>query len=140
MGVELIVIRQNDDPEGSFGVDQSGHRVLAKYLDQLDELTRSLATKGFFAFFDAAGAEFEMFEEIHGEEPPENWLEENRKWFSPAEAIVCGQQIIEILNQQKPSFVEQDDFEVLVEDLNDCLRLLRTIERKNDLFCFSIII
>lgn len=140
MGVELIVTRKDQLKNMDFAAGQQDHKILPQYLDQLNELAAHLKVPAISDFFDEAGAEFDLYEEIHGEEPPEDWLEKNRQWFDPAEGINSLRSILEALKQERPSHVKTGHAGPLIEELEDCLAALQTLASEGDLFCFSIFI
>lgn len=140
MGANLVITRKNGPEEGGFEAEQNDRKFLVAYLPQLEKMAAELKVRSLKSFFDEAGAEYDLYEEIHGEEAPENWLEENRQWFDPAEAIVSLQAILNHINQTKPAFFKMGHDEAVIRDLKDCLTLLQTLEADKDLFCFSIYI
>ena len=137
MGVDIIVSRKNDSPDSDFAAEQSGHRFLALYFFDLDDLAESLKLKKLSDFIDTSETEEDFYEEIHGEEAPDNFANENHKWFEPAEAIASLKLIMAALAEKRPPKIKSTDFDGVLADLEDCLNLLQTIEREGDLFSFE---
>lgn len=167
MGVDLLVIRKNEAADSGTFEDQSGLRLMAACGANLTELAEKLGVRPLDDFFDSAGAEFQFYEEWHGEEPPEGWLEANRQWFAPDEAIKTLHFFIRFFKESGlPEIVPkveslagmegaQDGWsaefylqperstppvkvEDMLNDLEECLKMLQTIADENDLFCFEI--
>ena len=189
MGVDLFVVRKNEflnfkvreqlslNPAEQFedhhsrggalplrGPDQSGLRVMAACSANLSELAEKLGVKNLDDFFDPARAEFQFYEEWHGEEAPEGWLEEHCQWFTPDEAVKTlrafiahfkesGQDLIVpqveylealdpllIVSPYTPVILDPPPVKVedLLADLEECLNMLQIIEKENDLFYFEV--
>lgn len=138
MGANLVITRKNSPADGSFEAEQNDHKLMVAFMPQLKKMAAALQVKDVKDFFDEAGAEYEMYEEIHGQEAPENWLEENRKWFDPAEALVSLEAIIDYIKREKPAYFKVGYAEALLIELKDCVNLLQGLKEDGDQFCFSM--
>ena len=165
MGLDLWVHRNGP---WVVGPKQSGLRRMAACGRNLNALADSLGVASPDDFLDPASFEFSFYGDIHVQEPPDDdWLERNRQWFDPAEAIRALQAFIahfqangpeEIAPLEEPldEFGDDDgdsppsdaDLSIydpipirvadLLEDLEECLELLQTIEKEKGLFCFEL--
>ena len=105
----------------------------------LEELADKLKVKKLMDFYDHSQDEYDFYEEIHGEEPPEDsdaWIEANHKWFEPDEALISLEAIIGHLEKHGLDSTSPADLQLLIDDLKDCLRMLRIVKEDNDLFSF----
>lgn len=138
MGVNFLVAKKND-PDDVFFSDQSDHKFLPPYYEILDELADKLKVGKLTEFFDNSEAEYDFYEEIHGEEPPEDyeaWIEENHQWFEPDEALTSLEAIVGHLEKNGLDGVSPQDHQLLLDDLKDCLKMLRIVKEEKDLFSF----
>lgn len=138
MGVNFLVAKKND-PDGTFSNEQSDHKFLPRYYEELDDLADELKVGKLTDFFDNSEAEYDFYEEIHGEEPPEDyeaWIEENHQWFEPDEALISLETIVAHLEKHGLDGISPEDFGLLLRDLKDCLKIVRTVKEDNDLFSF----
>lgn len=140
MGSNLVVTRKKSPEGGSFEAEQRDHKLMLAFMPQLKKMAATLKVKDVADFFDEAGAEHDLYEEIHGEKAPENWLEENRKWFDPAEALISLEAIIDYIGREKPAFFKMGYAEALIVELKDCVNLLQGLKEDGDQFCFSMYI
>ena len=143
MGIDLLITRKNEPDGWRNGPAFAGLRTMAGSLEFLDKLVFSLGTKNQLReFFDPIRAEADFYAEIHGQDMPEGWLEEqNLNWFDPDPAIESLQYVMTRLQAADEEMLAANgvgNLVALLDDLEACLSILREVKADGDLFCFEL--
>jgi len=112
--------------------DDSDHKQMLNYSEELDALAEQLGQSLLTSFYDWTDYQFNLAEE----DLDENWVSENEDWHMPALAAATLQALVAALGSRPPPFaIASADLHDLVAELTDCLQKLRTAAGEHFHFC-----
>jgi hypothetical protein len=121
------------------GTDDSGddfdHSLFCRLSEELDALAGEIGVRKLSDFFDFTDYQFNLSDE----DLPESWIQENEKWFHPADALPSLGKLLDRLRASAAQGIPDDMRSDLIEELEDCLAKVQAADRDKDEFHFCIV-